>query len=261
MKISAYIPCYNDRSTLRLAVDSIRTQSRIVDEIFVVDDGSKDGSAETVDIPVVRHGKNSGRGAARARGMEEARHELVLCCDAGIKLAPDFLKNALPRFDDAWVAAVFGCVTQATPSNAVERWRGRHLFKDTQPRAVRRAANLATGATVLRASAVKAVGNFNKSLRHGEDAELGARLLAAGFDVICDPALEIFSLTSDTLAQVLERYCRWNTHGSMTLREYAKQISYSIKVMARDDLRAGDPLAALISLLSPHIQFWKSRAQ
>ena len=94
----------------------------------------------------------------------------------------------------------------------------------------------------------------------GEDVDLGVRLLAAGCDVVCDPKLRIVSIEPNSLAQVLERYWRWNTapHGRMDAAAYLRQISYSIKIMAREDLAARDPAAALISLLCPHYQFWKS---
>lgn len=262
MKTSACIPCHNNSAGIGLTVESIRHQTRAPDEIFVVDDGSTDGSADLVSVPVVRLGKNFGRGAARARCMEHARHELVLCCDAGKILAPDFLEKALPWFDDNHVAAVFGRLTQPPPDNAVGRWRGRHLIRENAPPApVIHGAGLITGGCLLRASAVRAAGGFDPKLRCDEDADLGTRLLAAGWDVISDPALVVVCPASNTLGQVLERYQRWNApkQGCMSVAAYLRQIVFSIKVMARDDLAARDPLAALISLLSPHYQYWARR--
>lgn len=262
MKISAYIPCFNDRRTIGEAIASVRAQTVPVDEFFVVDDGSTDGSVEaaaSLGVRVLPQSANLGRGAARARATEEAAHELVLCCDAAKTLDAGFVKNALPWFDDANVAAVFGWVAQPPPVNAVERWRGRHLFK-AAPDSVQRHASLATTGAMVRASAVKEAGGFNPKLRLAEDADLGARLLAAGRDVICDPALRVVSISPNTLAQALERYWRWNTapHGRMTVPAYLRQIIYSIKVMAREDLLAHDPAAALISLICPHYQYWMS---
>ena len=262
MKISAYIPCFNNRRTLSDAIASIRAQTAPVDELLVVDDGSTDGTAETaasLGARVIPQSKNLGRGAARARAMSEAAHELVLCCDAAKTLDPNFVKNALPWFADPDVAAVFGWVAQPPPVNAVERWRGRHLFK-TPPDAVQRHASLATTGALIRASAAKEAGGFNPKLRLAEDADLGTRLLAAGHDVVCDPKLRVISISPNTLAQALERYWRWNTapHGHMTVWAYLRQIIYSIKVMAREDLTARDPAAVFISLLCPHFQFWMS---
>lgn len=262
MKTSAYIPAFNNRGSVVATIASIRAQSHPVDELFVMDDGSCDGTADVAaaeGVRVVRLNQNQGRGAARARAMVEAAHEYVLCCDAAKSLDPDFLKNALPWFDDPRLAAVFGCIVQPPPRNGVERWRGRHLFA-TVPGGISRAASLATGGALMRASAVRGVGNFDSRLKYGEDIELGKRLLAADFDVVCDPKLKVISGAPNSLPQVLERYWRWNSapHGRMGLRAYLRQISYSMKVMARKDLAEGDVPAALISLLSPHYQLLKS---
>jgi glycosyltransferase involved in cell wall biosynthesis len=262
MKISAYIPAYNNSRTIGAAIASVRGQSIPVDEIFVVDDGSTDGTAEvaaSAGIRVIAQPVNQGRGAARARAMVEAAHELVLCCDAAKTLDPDFVKNALPWFEESKMAAVFGWFTQLPPVNAVERWMKRHLFKAPLAEPQHHSL-LATGGAIVRAAVAKEVGGYNPLLRLAEDADLGSRLLAAGYDVICDPKLRIVSASPGTLRRALERYWRWNTapHGRMGAVAYLRQIVYSIKVMAREDLLAHDPSAALISLICPHYQFWKS---
>lgn len=46
----------------------------------------------------------------------------------------------------------------------------------------------------------------------------------------------------------------------MSLIAYLKQIHYSVTVMAREDMETGDIAAALVSLISPHYQFWRDRA-
>jgi glycosyltransferase involved in cell wall biosynthesis len=259
--VSAYIPVFNNAGTIEAAIRSIRAQSVPVAEILVIDDGSTDDSAaiaESLGARVIRLGKNMGRGAARARAMDEARHEFVLSCDATNAPDPDFLKNALPWFDDGRVAAVFGMITQPPAGNTVSRWRGRHLFKLNHQSEVRRGASLSTHGTIVRAAAVQQAGGYSPALRHDEDRDLGGRLLAAGWDVIYDPRLRVVSQSVNSLHQVFERYWRWNMDKTQTRswREYARQVAYSVKVMAREDLRDGDIPAALISLLCPHYIFW-----
>ena len=266
MKISAYVPCYNAAATVRRAVESVLAQTLRPAEILVVDDGSTDGSLEALhglDVRIIPHRRNLGRGEARARAMHEATHEHVLCCDATNTLEPSFVEKALPWLEDKRVAAVFGRITQPPAGTLAERWRGRHLFKmDIAPES-RRRSSLCTWGTMARASVVRDVGGYDRRLRHTEDSELGARLLSAGFDVVYDPQLSVTSIAPNTLVQVLERHWRWyaGTHPSASWRDYRKSIGYSIKCMAKDDLRAGDPAAVLVSLVAPHYQAWKTWSQ
>ena len=263
MNISAYIPCFNNRASIAAAVASVRAQTRAVDELFVVDDGSTDGSdalVESLGERVIRTGVNSGRGAVRARAMREARHELVLSCDATAALAPDFLERALKWIDAPGTVAVYGRIMDARNATVADRWRARHLFKcDLRPEPSRKAPLITTGA-LLRKSCAEQCGGYNPDLRHSEDADLGARLLAAGFDVVSDPDLRIAATVSNSLPEVLERYWRWNAGAreEVSPTHYVKQMLYSVKVMAPADLRAGDPAGALVSLMAPHYQFWVS---
>lgn len=260
---SAYVPCYNNAATITRALASLQGQSAPPAELLLIDDGSTDGApavAERLGVPVVAMGRNAGRGAVRARAMECARHELVLCCDATNELPAHFAEQALAWFADPRVAAVYGPIRPRTIHTLADRWRARHLFKLDQPLALRHGVQLSTWGCVLRRSAVLAAGNFDASLRHSEDAELGRRLLAAGFDVVFDPALLTVSGVSNTTLEVLDRYWRWyaGERETITLHNYARLVWYSVRVLARRDLASGDPLAVLLSLACPHYQFWKS---
>jgi cellulose synthase/poly-beta-1,6-N-acetylglucosamine synthase-like glycosyltransferase len=83
--ISAVIPCYNAAPYLEQAVRSAMTQTRPVDEVIVVDDGSTDDSAAIVarlGAQYVRMDRRSGPGAARNRGIAAARGDLIAFLDA-----------------------------------------------------------------------------------------------------------------------------------------------------------------------------------
>ena len=261
MKVTAYVPCYNAGSTIGAAVRSILDQTVAVNEIFMIDDGSTDGSGDMSGLKVIRSIVNEGRGAARATAIAEARHDLILACDATLTLDSHFLENALPWFTCGdRVAAVFGWVNERAAGTVANRWRGRHLFQSQSGHRLTHFASLATGCSVVRKSVVERVGGFNAALRAGEDADLGKRLLRAGFDVVFDPNLRATSVLGNSVMEVLERYVRWNFSGRMGFMSYLRQMNYAVKVMAVKDLKARDPLGACVSLLAPHYQFWRSIA-
>jgi glycosyltransferase involved in cell wall biosynthesis len=79
--ISVIIPTYNRVQRLKKAIDSVLAQSHRNFELIVVDDGSDDNTAELIDknnadIVYIRQ-ENRGPAAARNRGIEKARHNLL----------------------------------------------------------------------------------------------------------------------------------------------------------------------------------------
>jgi glycosyltransferase involved in cell wall biosynthesis len=86
--IATVIPLYNKAPHIAQAIESILAQSRPVNEIIVVDDGSTDGGAEIVKRYVRSHGvqliqqANAGESAARNRGIDEAHSDLIAFLDA-----------------------------------------------------------------------------------------------------------------------------------------------------------------------------------
>lgn len=254
--ISAYVPCFNNATTIRRAVESVLAQTVAPVEVLVIDDGSTDDScAQLGGLPVriVRHDVNLGRGAARARAMQEARGEFVLSVDAAGMLPPTHLAAGLPWFDDARVAAVFARVAQEPQPGVAGRWRERHLFKTRQDMTTQRRAMFSTAGSIVRAASVRAVGGYSPGLRRGEDRELGERLLAAGCDVVYDPLLATIAIGHGTVASALERYWRWNVADRpASVVGYLRSVLYSLKVMARRDLSQGDFASAAVSLACPH---------
>ena len=129
-KVSAYVPCYNNAATIAAAICSLQGQTRPIDEIFVIDDGSTDNSGEIAKncgVEVIRNNKNTGRGAVRAQAVQLARNEYVLSLDANKVISPAFLEHALVRFTEN-VAAVYGRIVLNHAENTAGRWANRHIY-------------------------------------------------------------------------------------------------------------------------------------
>jgi glycosyltransferase involved in cell wall biosynthesis len=92
-KVSICIPTYNRREYLKETLDSVLSQTYKNYEIVIVDDGSTDGTEETVKrlgIPVTYYWqKNAGDAAARNKLIELARGEYISFIDSDDLLMPD----------------------------------------------------------------------------------------------------------------------------------------------------------------------------
>ena len=119
------------------------------------------------------------------------------------------------------------------------------------------AKSLTTYGTILRRSAVLDVGNFSPNLKHTEDNELGIRLLDAGYKIIGDPNLIVYSMKNDTTLSVLERYWRWygGSDDKFSLKEYRHAIKASFRPMMQEDIKANDWKSLFISFICPHYRF------
>ena len=244
-------------------MQSAVSQNYPVEQIVVIDDCSKDRTLSLVsdiNVTLIDGSRNLGRGAIRKTAIENIDSDFILFCDSTNLLPEDFIEVCINAFKDDKVAAVSGRISNDKSLNGhVADWRSRHLFKENFNfgSSHLEASSLTTYGTILRRSAVLAVGNFNPELVHSEDKELGNRLLKAGYKIVGDPNLTVYSIKKDTIFSVLERYWRWygGTDEKFTLKDYWHAIKASFRPMMQDDIRANDWRSAFISFLCPHYGF------
>lgn len=263
--ISAHIPFFNNIDTLQLIIKSISSQGIKFSDINIYDDGSITNPfliCKSTGTKLHQFKKNKGRGFIRNKAANNANSDLILFCDATNLLSENFIEDALHYFDQNQVAAVSGKISNhPNLKNFSSAWRGRHLFKECYEfdTIAQEANSLTTYGTILRRSAVLDVGNFNPQLTHSEDKELGNRLLKAGYKIIGDPNLTVYSIKEETTLSVLERYWRWygGTDEKFSLQNYWHAIKSSFRPMMQEDIRANDLKSAFISFLCPHYGFFR----
>lgn len=118
-RISVIIPAYDAAETLGRCLDAIARQTRVPDEVLVVDDGSHDTSAAIAEQRGVRvlrvpHG---GASAARNAGARQAGGDLLFFCDADVVLEP----QALAKLESLLVAHA----QAAFAYSAFRQWQGQ----------------------------------------------------------------------------------------------------------------------------------------
>jgi len=123
--VSVVIPAYNEEGGVAGVVKEVRQHlkaAQVTHEILVVDDGSKDGTAEAArkaGAQLVRMGENRGYGASLKAGIRQAKYELIAILDAdGTYPAED-----LPALLESVKTADMAVGARVKPNNAIPALR------------------------------------------------------------------------------------------------------------------------------------------
>jgi glycosyltransferase involved in cell wall biosynthesis len=219
--VTAIIPTYNRAALLERALESVRGQTRPVDEVIVVDDHSSDETAELLrrlEPPYRSHRmpRNSERGACRNVGLELAQGELVAFLDSDDEWEPDKLARQLPRLGDADALATgirfIDQEGQPTGGKYIPTLRAGELFVN----------NVLLGSPsslLIRRESARAVGGFptNRLVQGSEDWIFLVKLLLGGhrIDVVPEPLVRYrvhpggSTQRADNLARSMWWACDW----------------------------------------------------
>ena len=213
-KISIYIPAYNVAEFLSPCIESLLGQTFPADEILVVDDGSRDASAEIAaryaGVTLIRHRVNRGLAATRNTAIHAARNELVASIDADCAASPSWLAELTRNLTDPTVVGVGGKLLEGVLQSTADRWRAVHMPQHWGDTPIRGPRFLFGCNNLFRKSAVLAVGGYDERMRtNGEDTDLCMRLRAKNWEFLYMPSAQATHLRHDTARSILDTYWRW----------------------------------------------------
>ncbi len=115
MRLSVIMPCYNEAESLPEILERVRAV-QYDKEIIVVDDCSTDDTAKVLAVEqikdptlrVVRHARNSGKGAAVRTGLALASGDIIIVQDADLEYDPNDYYQVINPIIQGKVDVVFG---------------------------------------------------------------------------------------------------------------------------------------------------------
>lgn len=185
-RVTVVVPVFNAITFLPRTVPALLAAARRTGgvEVRFVDNGSTDGSAEYLasfaadDVHVLRFERKS-IGGVRNFGARNAHSTYLSFIDADCGISEGYFDNAIGVLD-ATRAAATGCEAHMPlhPHWIEETWHLMHYVGRDRDVHYLNSANF-----FITRDAFERVGGFREDLRTGEDAEIGQRIVDAGFRI------------------------------------------------------------------------------
>lgn len=219
--VSVLIPCFNEEKVIAASVARILESDWKNLEVLVLDDGSKDGTADEVrkhfaDNPRVTllSFENGGKARAVNRGLAVAKGEYVVALDADTLFPRDTIGRLARWFQDPDIGAVAGNAIVGNRVNIVTRWQALEYV--TAQNLERRALSALGAVTVVpgavgawRKSVLDALGGYPADTL-AEDQDLTIACQRAGWKVAFDPEARAYTEAPDTVGGLLKQRFRWS---------------------------------------------------
>jgi peptidoglycan-N-acetylglucosamine deacetylase len=224
-EVSVLIPAYNEESVIVDTVRAALASNYPKLEVLVVDDGSKDHTAELVNEkfkgnPRVRLLLQSNRGKPGAlnHGLAEAAGEIAITIDADTIVDPDAIPRLVRHFADPKVGAVAGNVKVINRNRWLTRWQALEYI--TSQNLEKRAFDLLNCIPVVpgavgawRTDLLRSNGGFSGDTV-AEDTDLTLTIRRNGWKIVYDEDAIGRTEVPDTVHALIRQRFRW-TFGTL----------------------------------------------
>lgn len=184
MQISVVIPTYNRSSLICRAIDSVLQQTRVADQIIVVNDGSTDNTTSLIKtrygrkISIITSTKNTGVSAARNIGIRRCTGDWIALLDSDDEWLPEKLEsqeNALHNRAELLCHTEEIWIRNGTRVNPMKKHqkRGGEIYNHCLPLCA-----ISPSSALIHKDLFESHGMFDESMPACEDYDLWLRICA-----------------------------------------------------------------------------------
>jgi len=219
--MAVLVPAYNEENVICRTVQSlIESPCKTTFDVIVVDDGSKDGTADIVRRTFAGNPRvkvyekaNGGKAAALNYALRCTEAEVVVAIDADTILDPDAIGLLVRHFKDPQIGAVAGTAVVGNKINLMTRFQA--IEYAVSQNLDRRAFELFNAISVVpgaigawRRKALLQVGGYARETL-AEDADVTIALERHGWKIIYEPQAIARTEAPETLGPFLKQRFRW----------------------------------------------------
>ncbi len=268
-RVSAVVTAYNGGPFIRDAIESILAQTRPVDEVVVIDDGSTDDTAAIVEryagkgVRLVRQ-ENRGLPEARNRGIQETTGELIAFLDCDDMWLPEKTELQMRYLaDHPQIGLATGLTSWWEPQTGRRGFWKPNLpgSSGTRRQLVVHNAVGNASAVMVRRCVLEDVGLFDPNQIWAEDWEMWRRVAERWNVGSVDRPVIIYRSTSNSLTQQkrwsrVDAYYQFATSGIAQFRPaYWRPVLFLQAWSLREFGRAG---CALLEGMPRRKYLWHS---
>ena len=193
-KLSIIIPVYNEIGTIGAILKKVKdVPLNAAKEIIIVDDASKDGTADLLkkikdsSIKIFFHQKNQGKGAAIRTGLKYATGDVMLIQDADLEYDPKEYPVLLKPILDNQTKVVYGTRMETIKKNMSKMYK-LHYFGNifltlvTNVLYGTKISDMETGYKVFRKEVLEGI-NL-RARRFDFEPEITAKILKKGYKIV-----------------------------------------------------------------------------
>jgi glycosyltransferase involved in cell wall biosynthesis len=196
--ISVLIPAYRVTAYIAETVESALQQTRQDHEVLVINDGCPDtANLERALEPYqsrIRYivQENGGPGAARNRGLAEARGRYVALLDGDDRWEPEYVRDQLGRAEaDPAIDLLYpnGRIFGGTPLDGTLGRAPSEADGEVTLDALIEGTKVVTNIAMMKREIVQRAGGWDPAVRHAEDFDLWMRIAALGARMVYNPTV------------------------------------------------------------------------
>lgn len=214
-KISFISTVFNEEKTIVQFLKSIVSQTKLPDEIIIVDGGSNDETVSLLkdykfSLPKSKVKiiiKKGNRSVGRNEAIRHAAGDIIVCSDAGNVLDKNWIKYITAPFNDKKVAVVAGYY-KGKAENAFQKNLIPYVL--TMPDKADPETFLpATRSAAFRKYIWQKIGGFDEKLSHNEDYAFARKLKESGAKIVFAKEAIVYWIPRSTLKQTYIMFLRF----------------------------------------------------
>lgn len=218
MRISFITTVFNEEDSIIGFLNSLFSQSKLPDEIVIVDGESTDNTVKKInlftiekkkfvkhiDIKIIK--KKGNRSVGRNLAIENTSGEIITCSDAGCFLDKNWLKNIVAPFSHSPVDAVAGYY-KGISQNTFEKSLIPYVL--VMEDKIKSEFLPSTRSIAFRKSVWKKVGKFQEEYDYNEDYVFAKKLKKENIEIFFEKNAVVYWIPPRTLKQAATMFYRF----------------------------------------------------